>query len=425
NHTMIRKSSVYSGVQSNPSFFNPALEWDTLPNNDWSDLGQHSYLYTTFATFQVVDENGSVANAQINISDEQLITDENGFDSIPLLSGSYPFEVLRAGYDQYNGTLEMLENDTTLLIELTQSSLYTVTFTVNGLDELPIPNANILIGGETLTTDSEGNTSVILGNGTWGYEVSASEYQTVNQEVVVDGGQTNETVVLSPMAYSFDVYVHYDIDPIINATVEINGETASTNAEGICSFMLIDGTYSLAVSKEGYQIHSTEFEINGEASSINVELMPYYEVKFQVLNASQPIEGAQIIIDTLERYTDEQGIATFELMNGLYNYDVVTDEFTTRSGSIDVSGSDVEKVIDFTGIQEFGTTFNVYPNPTTSTVIIESEGNGVATIYNSTGQMIDAKPVKGELTYSFTKPGIYLVKLSDNQSTEIVKVIVE
>ncbi|MFO7862379.1 MAG: T9SS type A sorting domain-containing protein, partial [Salinivirgaceae bacterium] len=215
------------------------------------------------------------------------------------------------------------------------------------------------------------------------------------------------------------------IEPLANALVEMNGETGTTDVDGIYTFMLSDGNYPLTISKEGYDSYATEIVIDGEPSSISVELFRFFEVQFQVLHASQPIEGAQIIIDTLERYTDEQGIATFELLNGLYNYDVVTHEFTTQSGSIDVSGSDVEKVIDFTGIQEFGTTFKVYPNPTTSKVVIVSEGNAVATIYNSTGQIIDTESINGELTYSFTKPGIYLVKLSDNQSTEILKVIVE
>ena len=41
NHTLIRKSTVQSGVSTNPALFNTFLEYDTLPNNTWTDLGSH------------------------------------------------------------------------------------------------------------------------------------------------------------------------------------------------------------------------------------------------------------------------------------------------------------------------------------------------------------------------------------------------
>ena len=47
NHTLIRKNTVKKGVTKNPGseinnlYFNVALEWDSLPNNTWSNLGTH------------------------------------------------------------------------------------------------------------------------------------------------------------------------------------------------------------------------------------------------------------------------------------------------------------------------------------------------------------------------------------------------
>lgn len=41
DHTMIRKASVKKGVSVNPDFFNTGLEYDTLPQNTFSDLGRH------------------------------------------------------------------------------------------------------------------------------------------------------------------------------------------------------------------------------------------------------------------------------------------------------------------------------------------------------------------------------------------------
>jgi len=48
DQTLIRKKSVKTGVTVNygtasdvPNYFNVSLEWDTLPNNTWSNLGSH------------------------------------------------------------------------------------------------------------------------------------------------------------------------------------------------------------------------------------------------------------------------------------------------------------------------------------------------------------------------------------------------
>ncbi|HEU4719374.1 MAG TPA: lamin tail domain-containing protein [Bacteroidia bacterium] len=42
DHSLIRKSSVTQGVTVNPTAFNPTTEWDSLPKNNWSNLGMHN-----------------------------------------------------------------------------------------------------------------------------------------------------------------------------------------------------------------------------------------------------------------------------------------------------------------------------------------------------------------------------------------------
>lgn len=42
NHTLQRKAAVTGGVTTNPSAFNVTTEWDSLPSNTWTGLGQHT-----------------------------------------------------------------------------------------------------------------------------------------------------------------------------------------------------------------------------------------------------------------------------------------------------------------------------------------------------------------------------------------------
>ena len=74
--------------------------------------------------------------------------------------------------------------------------------------------------------------------------------------------------------------------------------------------------------------------------------------------------------------------------------------------------------------------FNIYPNPVSNELIIESDGsnNGIAfEIMNAIGQVV----YKGKLldktvvqTTGFT-PGIYLIKLENGKSFEFKKIIKE
>lgn len=41
DQTLVRKASVKSGVTSNPVLFDPTAEWDSLPRNTWTELGEH------------------------------------------------------------------------------------------------------------------------------------------------------------------------------------------------------------------------------------------------------------------------------------------------------------------------------------------------------------------------------------------------
>ena len=42
NHTLIRKNTVISGDNDGLDLFNPILEWDSLPQGTWSNLGSHT-----------------------------------------------------------------------------------------------------------------------------------------------------------------------------------------------------------------------------------------------------------------------------------------------------------------------------------------------------------------------------------------------
>jgi hypothetical protein len=66
DHTLIRKSTVSSGVTVNPTAFDVTLEYDSLPQDDWSNLGIHNSVCSTSGINEV--KNNTVVSAFPNPS---------------------------------------------------------------------------------------------------------------------------------------------------------------------------------------------------------------------------------------------------------------------------------------------------------------------------------------------------------------------
>ncbi len=78
DHTLQRKSTVQQGVTVNPTFFNVTVEYDSLPNNTWTGLGNHTCGCPT--SIDEIDNTISVAiypnpadNNFFNISTSEYI----------------------------------------------------------------------------------------------------------------------------------------------------------------------------------------------------------------------------------------------------------------------------------------------------------------------------------------------------------------
>lgn len=71
NHTMIRKSAVQTGVTTNPDFFDPLAQYDTLVNNTWTNLGSHDCICNT------INSVNTVANeAQVRVFPNPVMNNE-------------------------------------------------------------------------------------------------------------------------------------------------------------------------------------------------------------------------------------------------------------------------------------------------------------------------------------------------------------
>ena len=74
---------------------------------------------------------------------------------------------------------------------------YTVTFVVSDAETSdPIEGAEIAIDGNTLTTNSSGEATINMPDGTYSYTVAASDYEDADGEVNVSGAPVTEEVMM-------------------------------------------------------------------------------------------------------------------------------------------------------------------------------------------------------------------------------------
>ena len=88
DHTLQRKASVTGGVTTNPTAFDPTIQWDSLPENTWTGLGSHACSCPT-AGINEVDNSISVivypnpSNLDyFNISTSEVIITAQVFNTI-------------------------------------------------------------------------------------------------------------------------------------------------------------------------------------------------------------------------------------------------------------------------------------------------------------------------------------------------------
>ncbi|MDD2197497.1 MAG: choice-of-anchor J domain-containing protein, partial [Bacteroidales bacterium] len=138
--------------------------------------------------------------------------------------------------------------------------------------------------------------------------------------------------------------------PIDGATVIINENEQTTDADGVVTFSLIDGTYAYTATKAGYVDAAGEIVVDGDNVEQTIALSPGYTVTLTVVDGTSPIDGATVIFNEGEGLTtDDNGkVVISDVINGNYSYTVTKAGYVEVTGEIVVDGDDVQETIALT-----------------------------------------------------------------------------
>ena len=153
---------------------------------------------------------------------------------------------------------------------------YDVNFTVTDGSQA-IEGATIKVGTHEITTNANGEAAVKLPNGSYYYMVSAENYENASGTLDVSGSDVNLEVTLnegSGNSYEVTFAVTADGNPLEDATIKVDGNTLTTNAQGEATVSLQDGEYLYTVNAEGFIELTAIVNVDGSATEEAVTLTP-------------------------------------------------------------------------------------------------------------------------------------------------------
>jgi len=166
-------------------------------------------------------------------------------------------------------------------------------------------------------------------------------------------------------------------------------------------------------------------------------------VAFTVKNKNNEtlLENAAIQIGFLTKYTNERGIAKFDLVAGEYIFSVKKDIFVGYTSEFEIDNQDKEIIVKLnpekTIVENIEDTYGlkVYPNPTHDIINVKIQTDAqeaVAKILNYQGQIIENKILnnpgedsKIRFNMGNYAPGIYYLRINTKDDVYIKKIVVQ
>ena len=327
-----------------------------------SDLIQEITLtYGLKTTFLVKDQFDNLVSEAIISVDSTSIkeTDSEGLALFYLANGEHSYTVTKAGYQGVSGLITVNDEEQTIDVVMQLGAKVTFTSALNGnvLQGMTVvvkdsSSSSIIAQG---TTDNQGKYVVQLPSGSYTVSCGDNEtnYATYNQDITVGTEESSFNFEMNPyIYYNLTVTTNYKTVNIEGASVRVYGvvnnvsydQTIQTSSSGQALFTkIINGDYSVEITKDGYQDYSGSLTVSGNTST-TLNINKYSSVTLTCVNyTGTVIEGIDVTFNGTTKTTNSSGQVTFSnILDGEYTAVVAAkDKYKETSIDIIVSGEDI------------------------------------------------------------------------------------
>jgi uncharacterized membrane protein len=307
-------------------------------------------------TFNLVDEKGlPVEGAQISAGGKQTTSNINGIATLNLKNGTYPYVITKLGYEEISGKSFVISDGDININETLYFHAWQTTFTIlSEADSKPIPSAIIEIGNNSYVTNSQGQVTVPLINGTYNLTIKKVGYQETKKTIVILNQDTTITYTIPLFEYNVVMTVVQEdgLTPIAGAAFSIKNSSVSgiTDSNGQLSFKLVNGSYDYLLTKKEFDDLSGSFNINN--SDLDLELtmtLKHFTVLISAVDENgDPVKNALVNINNEVLTTNDQGQVTALLQNGNYPFTITKIGYNDYTGNVVVTDQNTSIVANMT-----------------------------------------------------------------------------
>lgn len=291
----------------------------------------------------------SVQFLSFNIESQSLCSYDklsiyNGLTTSSPILGAYcgttsPGTVLASNSDGALTFLFYSDNSTTysgwkaLVKSLGSVVLKTVTVMVQYNSSL-IENASINIGGVIKLTDNTGMASFAVTAGDLNVTVNALDYKELNR--IVADSETSSTIIINLEKLStvnIHVFNKKTLNAIPRVKIRVENDSTFTSTLGLAALQLTPGTYTLALSLDGYIPYNQQLIVDENDTNLEISLE---EIKYQVSIIvsdvlGNKIDSALVGINDTTLTTNSDGLALGYFPLGSYPITVSKLQFVPIS----------------------------------------------------------------------------------------------
>ena len=230
-------------------------------------------------------------------------------------------------------------------------AFFEITFhvTSGGVD---LADAIVTVGSQSFPTNTLGNATFNLINGTYNYSVTKAGYDPETGTFTVNN--VNQVIEVSMNVTVWEITFHVTSAGanLEGALVTVGTQQVTTDASGNALFILPDGTYTYAITKTGYVTQTGPFTVAGANQTIEINMpVVTWEVKFHCISGGAGLIGVDVTCNGQTITTDANGDAFFYLENGTYAYTAEKFGYNTATGTVIVNGANQTKNVIMTLVQ--------------------------------------------------------------------------
>ncbi len=393
----------------------------------------------------------AIDNATVTItsngSSSQLLTDASGQVQTELIAGNtYDLTITKTGYYILRTQFKPSADQTTYEFSVYPEVNVSITV-LEQSNNAPISGVNIELYDTTnslagtYVTDTNGMATFVLPSyDTYLAKILVPGLTPVDLTLTPSGDSINDTVYISRTYARVTLLDGFTNSPLAGATIQAGGYTYTTGTDGI-AVIAAANTDTIAISVLASNYYAKTFNVvpAADTSDYTFSLYPYVYYNFTVLDSvtQNPVWAASVVLTVdenthLSYLTNSSGLvqifwpdyAPFLVTFSKYGYvtkELVFDPSTEQKVSFDktvllVPGTTTDVR------QQAG--YKVYPNPVSDVLHIDGVSeNARITVSDLTGRVLAVFQGRREIDLSALLPGVYLVKIIDNDTQEVVRVI--